>query len=200
MWDEYIILNIETTGLSPHSGGEICKVEALTIKNEFITEYFSSFISINNLMPTAVSSLIEISNKQLKDAPSSIEVLSKLHYLIGSKVVISHNASFNKLFLDASFEALGIQSNSKYFCTIKFAKAIFANEAIAGTMDSILQKLRIDERIALEKYCYFLNQHNYVDGDHIKRSTMRDVILIFATFQELTRLMPSEFDFKEHFF
>ena len=200
MWSEYIVLDIETTGLSPHNGGEICKVEALNIKGGVITEPLNTLVQVINPIPEVVTEITGISNRELLHAPSSLTVCTKLRELIGTKVVISHNASFVKLFLDAQYEVFSMEPNAKYFCTKKFAKAIFSPEVFNCTSDALLKKFGVDDKKIADIFSANTLDVNFAKERPMGLSELQSAIKIFIIFTELMKLKPLDFDFSEYFF
>ena len=200
MWSEYIVLDIETTGLSPHNGGEICKVEALNIKGGVITGYLNTLVHVIKPVPELVTEITGISNKELQNAPTSLTVCTKLRKLIGSKVIISHNASFVKLFLDAEFDAFSMESHAKYFCTKKFAKSIFSTETFNCTSDALLEKLGIDDKKMATIYLSTIEEANFSKEYSTGLSECQSAIKTFSIFTELQKIMPTNFDCREYFF
>ena len=200
MWSEYIVIDIETTSLSPHNGGEICKVEALNIKDGVITESLNTLVHVINPIPELVTEITGISNRELLNAPSSLTVCTKLRQLIGSKAVISHNASFVKLFLDAEFEKFSIEPNAKYFCTKKFAKAIFSPEVFDCTSDALLKRLGVNDKKIADIYSANTQDFNFAKEYLMGLSECQSAIKTFILFTELKKVMSSDFDFREYFF
>ena len=200
MWSEYIILDIETTGLSPLNGGEICKVEALNIRGGVFAESLNSLVHVINPIPEMVTEITGISSSELLHAPSSLTICTKLRQLIGTKVVISHNASFVKLFLDAQYEIFLMEPNTKYFCTKKFAQAIFFPKVFNCTSDALLKKFGVDEEKIADIYSANTLDINLAKEHLMSLSEYQSALKTFIIFTELMKLKPLDFDFSEYFF
>jgi len=107
---EYIIIDIETTGLDK-TNSSIIEVGALLISNNIIKERFSSFVSYDGVLSEEVKRITGIDDKMLKDAPSIKEVIKKLNKFVGDLPVVAHNG------LDFDFPILkhyGFRAEEKY--------------------------------------------------------------------------------------
>lgn len=107
---EYVIIDIETTGLDKESSS-IIEVGALLISNNNIKDRFSSFVSYDGILSEEVKRITGIDDKMLEDAPSIKEVISKLNKFIGKRPVVAHNG------IDFDFPILkhyGFKAGEKY--------------------------------------------------------------------------------------
>lgn len=107
---EYVIIDIETTGLDKESSS-IIEVGALLISNNNIKDRFSSFVSYDGVLSEEVKRITGIDDKMLEDAPSVKEVISKLNKFVGKRPVVAHNG------LDFDFPILkryGFKASEKY--------------------------------------------------------------------------------------
>ncbi len=87
---EYVILDIETTGLDPEYSS-IIEVGAVRVSRNKIKGEFSSFVSYGDEVPRNIQKLTGITSEMLKDAPPLSEVLKDLRVFIGKSPVVSHN-------------------------------------------------------------------------------------------------------------
>ena len=68
MPDNYTVIDIETTGLSPYND-EIIELSGLKVRNNQVVEEFSSLINPRRDVNEFISSLTGITNTMLKTAP-----------------------------------------------------------------------------------------------------------------------------------
>ena len=87
---EYVILDIETTGLDPEYSAIIEVGAVLVSKNKIQAEY-SSFVRYEDEVPYNIKKLTGITTEMVKDAPPLSEVLKELGAFIGKRPVVSHN-------------------------------------------------------------------------------------------------------------
>ena len=102
--DGYVILDIETTGLSAEDD-DIIEVGALEIKNgEMIREY-ESLIHIDRSLPSFIKELTGIDDLLLMEKGKDIsDVLTELFEIISGKTVVGYNIPFDIGFLKAVSE------------------------------------------------------------------------------------------------
>lgn len=107
--DEFVVFDIETTGLSKEKD-KITEIGAVKIKNGEIINTFSTFINpLVSLSPEIVK-LTKITDEMLKDAPFINEVLPNFLEFVGNSVLVAHNAGFDVGFVRNAAEALQMPS------------------------------------------------------------------------------------------
>lgn len=106
--DGYVILDIETTGLSAEND-DIIEVGALEIRNgEMICEY-EALIYSEKVLATFIEKLTGIDNLLLKEKGKDITVvLTELFEIISGKTVVAYNILFDLGFLKVASEKNGI--------------------------------------------------------------------------------------------
>ena len=127
MLDQAIVmLDFETTGLSPAMGDRITEVAALRIVNGRVTERFVSLINCNVRIPAFITSLTGISQAMVDRAPPVSQVVPDLLDFIGSDPLSAHNASFDEKFLKAEAERLGMAcAHQSLVCSLKLSRRVF---------------------------------------------------------------------------
>jgi DNA polymerase-3 subunit epsilon len=121
-----IMLDFETTGLSPAMGDRITEVAALRIVDGKVTERYVSLINCNARIPSFITSLTGISQQMVDDAPPVRRVLPELLDFIGSDTLSAHNASFDEKFLVAEADRLGMAPAHKALvCSLKLSRRLF---------------------------------------------------------------------------
>ena len=121
----YIVLDCETTGLSP-STDAIIEIAALKFDasgNEL--DSFSSFVNPNRPIPSKITQITGITDSMVIDAPCISEISEILHCFLGEYPIIAHNAPFDIGFLKAAYQSSGICASLKYIDTVKLAKQAF---------------------------------------------------------------------------
>jgi DNA polymerase-3 subunit epsilon len=121
-----VMLDFETTGLSPAMGDRITEVAALRIVDGKVTERYVSLINCNARIPSFITSLTGISQQMVDDAPPVRRVLPELLDFIGSDTLSAHNASFDEKFLKAEAERLGLATaHQALVCSLKLSRRLF---------------------------------------------------------------------------
>jgi DNA polymerase-3 subunit epsilon len=121
-----VMLDFETTGLSPAMGDRITEVAALRIVDGKVTERYVSLINCNARIPSFITSLTGISQQMVDDAPPVRRVLPELLDFIGSDTLSAHNASFDEKFLIAEADRLGMApAHQALVCSLKLSRRLF---------------------------------------------------------------------------
>ena len=96
---KYIVLDIETTGLSI-SDDEIIEIGALLVENTKIIDMFNTLIRSSKPVPSKIKELTGISDEMLREKGRDIsDVLPELLSFVGELPIVSHNPSFDYGFL-----------------------------------------------------------------------------------------------------
>jgi len=121
-----VMLDFETTGLSPAMGDRITEVAALRIVGGRVTERYVSLINCQVRIPAFITSLTGISQAMVDSAPPVTRVIPELLAFIGSDPLSAHNASFDEKFLKAESERLGLApAHQGLVCSLKLARRVF---------------------------------------------------------------------------
>lgn len=105
---DFVIFDVETTGLNPGWGDRICEVGAVKFKDSRILKSFSSLINPEIPMPRAAFEVNHISDAMLKKAPLAKEIIPQfLNFIEGSNLV-AYNARFDLAFLEKELKLLNL--------------------------------------------------------------------------------------------
>lgn len=127
--NHFVVLDLETTGLSPNKGGRIIEIAAVRVVNGEIKDRFHTLVNPQLKIPSKITNLTKISNKDVEDKPTINQVLPEFYKFISNSVVVVHNAAFDwSRFLLDGFEKVGIYPDNKVFCTMKFFKKLQPNK------------------------------------------------------------------------
>ncbi|HEY0063323.1 MAG TPA: 3'-5' exonuclease [Telluria sp.] len=131
MFDQPIVmLDFETTGLSPAMGDRITEVAALRIVGGRVTERYVSLINCGVRIPSFISALTGISQAMVDRAPPVDQVLPELLDFIGADALSAHNASFDEKFLKAEAARLTLApAHASLVCSLKLSRRVFPGMA-----------------------------------------------------------------------
>ncbi len=122
---DYMVVDIETTGLSPRRDS-IIEIAALKVRNNEITDTFTSLINPGFDIPTYITKLTGITNEMLKDAPKIDSVLPGFIDFLSDDVIVGHNVSFDVNFLyDESVNLLSKPLKNDFIDTMRIARKLF---------------------------------------------------------------------------
>lgn len=140
-----IILDTETTGLSPRDGHRIVEIGALEMKNRVLTgEKFHFYINPERDMPNEAYRIHGISSAFLKDKPFFKDISNHfLDFIKDSKLVI-HNASFDIKFLNHELTMLNLPSLelSEAIDTLAMARKMFPGSRV--NLDALCRRFKVD--------------------------------------------------------
>ncbi|SFC80651.1 3'-5' exonuclease [Massilia yuzhufengensis] len=121
-----VMLDFETTGLSPDMGDRITEVAALRIVGGQITERYVSLVNCGVRIPSFITQLTGITQDMVDSAPSAGRVVPELLDFIGGDMLSAHNASFDEKFLKAEGWRCGRQTgHSGLVCSLKLSRRLF---------------------------------------------------------------------------
>ncbi len=103
----YVVLDIETTGLS-YTADKIIEIAAIKHNGEQTSE-FQEYVYIADPIPAKITSLTSITNETLQDASPIDVVLPKFLSFIANHTLVGHNVkSFDLLFINRACSNLGL--------------------------------------------------------------------------------------------
>ena len=125
--DNYVVIDIETTGLSP-SNCEIIELSALKIENNEVTDTFSSLVKPAAPIPEFIQELTGITNKMVFTAPSIADILPSYIDFLGDNILLGHNVTFDTGFLYRNCkEHLNCSLPNDYVDTLRISKKLIKN-------------------------------------------------------------------------
>ena len=120
-----IVLDFETSGLSPHHGDRAIEIGAVLIENSMIVDRFQSLMNPGFRIGAFIESFTGITNDMLEDAPPCEEVMEQFAVFIGDLPLVAHNASFDRKFLDAEFASINRSRTGRMACSMLAARRIY---------------------------------------------------------------------------
>ncbi|MYM39536.1 3'-5' exonuclease [Duganella qianjiadongensis] len=125
-----VMLDFETTGLSPANGDRITEVAALRLREGRIVERFVSLVNCGVRIPAFITGLTGITQAMVDTAPPVAQVMPQLLDFIGGDTLAAHNASFDDKFLRAEAAALGLTpAYPALLCSLKLARRVYPGMA-----------------------------------------------------------------------
>ena len=132
---EFIIFDIETTGLSPNTCG-ITQIGALKYKNGDIIGEFSTFVNCGKPIPENIVKLTGITDDMVKGAPCEREAVERFLEFCGSRMLIAHNANFDISFIRRVADENQIPFDNTYLDTVALSRFI-NGELKKHTLDTL---------------------------------------------------------------
>ena len=123
--DTVVILDFETTGLSPDQGDRAIEIGAVRLVNGEITEQFQALMNPGFRVTSFIEDYTGISNHMLSQADSCQQVMNEFSDFIKNDNLIAHNASFDRRFLDSELMRIGRQYSGEFSCSLLLSRRIF---------------------------------------------------------------------------
>lgn len=123
--DTLVVLDFETTGLSPGQGDRVIEVGAVLIEQGQITRRFQSLMNPGFPVNRFIESYTGISNEMLEHAPSCHEAIGEFGEFLGSHNLVAHNAAFDRRFLDSEFARIKRGYRGDFACSMLVARRIY---------------------------------------------------------------------------
>ena len=121
--DEFIVFDIETTGLSPLNC-KITEIGGVKIKNGEVLERFNSFVNPECPIPEEIVKITGITDEMVASADTIDKVLPRFFEFTGDRLLIAHNADFDTGFIRAAAKSLDIEFKNPYLDTLGLARAL----------------------------------------------------------------------------
>ena len=125
--DTVVVLDFETSGLSPNLGDRAIEIGAVLIENGRISDRFQQLMNPGFRIDGFIASYTGISNAMLKSAPDCSSVTRQFAQFVGNHNLVAHNASFDKKFLDHEMVMAGSAYSGAFACSMLVARRLYQN-------------------------------------------------------------------------
>ena len=124
--EDYVVFDLETTGVSPYND-EVIEISAVKARKGKVVEELSQLVNPKRTIPFAASRVNNITDDMVSDAPFFDEVLRKFLKFVGEDVLVGHNIqSFDMKFIYRDCERYFHQLiTNDYVDTLILAKRCF---------------------------------------------------------------------------
>ncbi len=120
---DYVVFDLETTGMSP-AADEIIEISAVRVKEREIVDTFSTLVNPGRPIPRQATAVNGITDEMVRSAPEIAEALADFLVFIGDFVLVGHNIhSFDLKFIYEKAENLfGKTVGNDYIDTLYMAR------------------------------------------------------------------------------
>ncbi|MDQ6992035.1 MAG: 3'-5' exonuclease [Mariprofundus sp.] len=140
--DTVVVLDFETTGLSPDYGDRAIEIGAVRIEKGVVTERFQQLMNPGKPVDAFIAGYTGITNAMLKNAAPCAEVMAEFADFIGDHNLVAHNASFDKRFLDAELARISRDYAGTFACSMLVARRIY-QDAPNHQLGTLIEHLKI---------------------------------------------------------
>lgn len=120
-----VVLDFETTGLSPNYGDRTIEIGAVLLQNNLIVDRFQSLMNPGMRVSRFIEDYTGITNKMLHGAPPIAEVMTKFESFMGQHHLVAHNASFDSRFLDAELKRIKKERRQEFACSMLVSRRLY---------------------------------------------------------------------------
>lgn len=121
---DYIILDLETTGLSKYSSN-ITEIAAIKVEDGEIKDVFQTLVNPEMHIPSNITRLTGITDSMVSESPTIKEALPDFINFMEDKIMVAHNATFDHGFIEYhAAKHLNHQVTNQKLCTKKLANRL----------------------------------------------------------------------------
>lgn len=209
--DNYVVLDLETTGLDPQYD-TIIEIGIVRIRQGDIVDRFQTLVNPGFSIDPFITELTGITNEMLSCAPSLRETLPVAIDFMGNDIVVAHNANFDVNFIYESCCDLNLQPFTNNFIdTMRLSRRLFP-EFPHHRLSDLVQRFEIADTVehraikdATQTYGCYEHLKHYVTENNIdliallRRSassqTAKDIITDKTEFDESSPVFGKQFVF-----
>lgn len=143
-----IVLDTETTGLSPQEGHRITEIGCVEIINRRVTgNNFQTYLDPEREVDEGAARITGLSWQFLKDKPKFFEIVAAMFAFIGEAELIIHNAPFDVGFLNSELNLIKHECNDlatkvKIFDTLALARQLHPGQR--NNLDALCKRYKVD--------------------------------------------------------
>ena len=141
-----IVLDTETTGLSPRDGHRVVEIGCVELMHYVPTgRSFHQYLNPERDMPAEAAAVHGLTDSFLADKPLFTQVVEPFLDFIGDAPLIIHNAAFDMGFLNAELERAGFLAlpSARATDTVDMARRKFPGQR--NSLDALCERFGIDK-------------------------------------------------------
>lgn len=121
----FVVVDIETTGLSPEEN-EIIEIAAIRVEDMAVVDRRAQLVRPSCSIDPYITELTGIDDAMVADAMPIADVIPRFRKFLGDSLIMGHNVNFDISFLyDASMAHLGEPISNDYIDTLRIARKLY---------------------------------------------------------------------------
>lgn len=120
-----VVLDYETTGLSPKQGDRGIEIGAVLLEDGKVTDRFQRLMNPGFKVSNFIENYTGISNKMLRTAGDCESATRDFAEFISHQNLVAHNASFDQRFLDAEMTYANCCYDGSFACSMLAARRLY---------------------------------------------------------------------------
>lgn len=143
-----VVLDTETTGLNPEAGHRIIEVGCVELEDRLYTgRTLHHYVNPGRKIDAGAQDVHGITDEQLADKPSFVEIAPELREFVSGAELIIHNAPFDVAFLDAEYVRVSpLHGSIREWCevldTLVLARELYPGQA--NSLDALCKRHHVD--------------------------------------------------------
>lgn len=184
MLNEYAVIDLEMTGLSPIKD-KIIEVAAIKVKDGIITDEYSSLVNPNVEISEKIMEITGISNEMTRNAVYIEDIMQEILQFIDGMTLVGHNILFDFSFIMQNAYTCGYKNYTyrKWFGidTLNIARKCLPPD-ISKTLKNLCEMYGInddnhhralnDVKITKELYCKLCDNYENADNSIVPRELL----------------------------
>jgi DNA polymerase-3 subunit epsilon len=123
--DTVVVLDFETTGLSPEHGDRAIEIGAVLVEGGDIAGRFQRLMNPGFRISSFIERYTGITNDMLKGQPRCEEVMAEFAAFIKGHNIVAHNAAFDRRFLDFELKRTSRTYEGDCCCSLLVSRRIY---------------------------------------------------------------------------
>lgn len=152
-YNEFVVFDIETTGLSAKSGDRIIEIGAVKIKNGIVVDVFHSLINPGIKIPYRITELTGLTDSDVKNSPKFEEVLCEFKIFSEDLALVAHNAKFDLGFIKHYGAFIDIEFDQPFIDTVQMSRHLLT-DLESHKLNLVAERLKVKQ-----------NSHHRADDD-----------------------------------
>ena len=133
-----VVLDFETTGLSPDCGDRAIEIGAVLIRDNRILDRFQSLMNPGMRISSFIEGYTGITNEMLGSAPPVADVMQAFALFMAEHHLVAHNAGFDRRFLDAELRRISHDRRGEFACSLLLSRRIYP-DAPRHTLEALVR-------------------------------------------------------------
>ncbi len=210
-----VVLDTETTGLSPRDGHRIIEIGCVELINRRLTnKSFHVYLNPNRKIDAGAIKVHGITNEFLEDKPVFVDIVDEYLAFTKDAELIIHNAPFDVGFLNNELSLLKgskktVEGNSTVFDTLTFARKKYPGAR--ASLDALCKRYGIDNshrtlhgalldaEILADVYLYLTGgQYSLLDFDEKQNVKKQEIIRLSADREKIKVIKCTDKELEAH--
>lgn len=118
----YVVIDVETSGMSPQRGGRVIEVGTVVVEQGEIVAEFDTLVDAGVPISYGAWRVHGISEKMLIGQPVPRTVWPAFIEFTGNADLVAHNSPFDSNFVRHELDLLGLGLPNSWHCTVRLAR------------------------------------------------------------------------------